>query len=69
MKNNGDSILIVDDEPLNLKILGKVFGDVGYKVSTATGEKETFSILESTPPDLILLDVMLGVENGLDILR
>lgn len=68
MKNQA-GLLIVDDDAINLKTYSKFFRDVGYRVETATSSEETFHALKEQVPDLILLDIMLGHESGLDILH
>ncbi len=64
-----DKILLVDDEPFNLEIYSEMFSDVGYEVFTASNSGETFEILKKNEPDLLLLDIVLHNESGLDILE
>ncbi len=64
-----DKILIIDDELLNRETLTKIFSEAGYQVSTSGNEKETFEILNKELPGLILLDMELGNESGLDLLK
>ncbi len=64
-----EKILIVDDEQDNLTLYEKLFSRHGYQVLTAQTGKETFDLLGHDQPDLILLDIMLGNESGLDILK
>ncbi len=68
--NKEDSlILLVDDIPQNLQVLGKVLKSEGYKFAIATDGKETFEVLEDELPDLILLDIMLPDIDGFEICR
>jgi len=53
------SILIVDDNPTNLKVLFDVLHHAGFKVSVAKSGESAIRRLENTLPDLILLDVMM----------
>jgi signal transduction histidine kinase len=62
-------ILLVDDESLNLEIYSELLVNYGYEVYTASNSQETFNQLEKNQPDLILLDIVLRSESGLDILE
>jgi len=61
--------LIADDEPSNAKILGEELTDRGYTVETANNGNETLKKVESSPPDLIILDYMMPDLSGLDVLK
>ena len=52
-------ILIVDDTPKNIQLLGTVLKNVGYKIIVASNGLQALGILEKIKPDLILLDVMM----------
>jgi len=62
-------ILIADDEPSNAKILGEELTDRGYTVEMANNGSETLKKVESSPPDLIILDYMMPDLTGLDVLK
>ena len=62
-------ILIADDEPSNAKILGEELTDKGYTVETANNGSVTLKKVESSPPDLIILDYMMPDLSGLDVLK
>jgi len=62
-------ILIADDEPSNAKILGEELTDRGYAVETANNGSGTLKKVESSPPDLIILDYMMPDLSGLDVLK
>lgn len=64
-----ESIIIVDDDELNLKLYRKIFSEAGYDVSTAHNSVELFTRMSTELPDLILLDIVLGAESGLEILE
>jgi len=57
-------VLVVDDTPLNVKMLADVLTFKGYQVVTAAGGKEALAKIESDHPDLVLLDVMMPGMNG-----
>ena len=63
------SILIVDDTPKNIQLLGTVLKDTGYRVLVTTNGNSALSILEKTKPDLILLDVMMPEMDGFETCR
>lgn len=63
-------IVVVDDEPVNVRVLVSQLGIEGYKVDSVNSGPELFDlIIESGVPDLILLDVMLPKMPGYDICR
>jgi putative two-component system response regulator len=63
-------VMIVDDEPINVKVVQKHLKLAGY--SRFVGISDAMSVLSSlrrTPPDVLLLDVMMPDVNGLDLLE
>jgi len=62
-------ILIVDDSNTNVVLLEAILKNRGYKILTAMTVKEAFSILESDPPQLILLDLLMPNVNGFEFLE
>ncbi len=64
-----NKILIVDDEPFNIKILGHEVTDRGYAIETANDGREALRKVESTRPDLMILDYMMPDQSGLDVLK
>jgi two-component system, NtrC family, sensor kinase len=58
------NILIVDDVPNNLHLLAKILSRQGYKTRTAPDGQLALRSIESTPPDLILLDIMMPSMDG-----
>ena len=64
MKDNKKTVLIVDDEPVNIKIIADQISHF-YNVQIATSGKETIALLTKTQqPDLILLDVLMPEMDG-----
>ena len=66
MKNLKDTILIVDDNPNNLKVVAGVLKEKGYDFRMAKSGKSALNILEKTKPDLILLDVQMPEMDGFE---
>lgn len=63
------NILIVDDVPANLHLLSEIFKEE-YKVRVAKDGVKALSICRSdTPPDLVLLDVMMPDIDGFEVAR
>ncbi|MBK1859596.1 hybrid sensor histidine kinase/response regulator [Cerasicoccus arenae] len=59
-------MLVVDDQPINIKLLQRKLEREGYDVLTAYNGQECLNIVEETPPDLILLDVMMPEMDGIE---
>ena len=64
-----ENILVVDDEPFNLRILEQLLSREGYKVTTASDGAEGLKKLTSNPPNLIILDFMMPELSGIDVLK
>lgn len=62
-------ILIADDEKIITSSLKNVLSQAGYDVVTASTKAEFLNALPGTNPDLVLLDVYIGTDNGIQILR
>jgi two-component system response regulator AtoC len=63
------SVLIVDDEALTLRTLGRALGDEGFEVFLAMSGEEALPIFADEKPDFALLDVVLPAMNGIEVLR
>lgn len=57
-------ILVVDDNPENLRLLAKMLGDAGYKIRKAINGNLALKAVEGAKPDLILLDINMPEMNG-----
>jgi two-component system, NtrC family, sensor kinase len=68
MTTKNETILIVDDEPRNLKLIRAHLTSAGYTVSEATGGREAIRKAEGNP-DLILLDIMMPDVDGFETCR
>ena len=62
-------VLVIDDEKDVAYSFARVLADEPVEVIGATSGEEVFKLLKKHPIDLILLDVRIGEENGLEILR
>ncbi|MBN8563881.1 MAG: hybrid sensor histidine kinase/response regulator [Leptolyngbya sp. UWPOB_LEPTO1] len=64
-----DRILVVDDTLDNCLLIQAILQDEGYQVELADSGKEALRIIEQSPPDLILLDVMMPEMDGYEVTR
>jgi len=62
-------ILIVDDEPLNLDLLEQELELLDYATVSAPDGRQALELLQRTPIDLVLLDVMMPGLDGYEVLR
>ncbi len=62
-------ILVIDDEPNLRLIYREALSEGGYKVLEAESSQETFDILKRETVDLVVLDIKLRSESGLDVLQ
>ncbi|MGY1426120.1 hybrid sensor histidine kinase/response regulator [Lysobacter sp. A289] len=62
------SILVVDDQPANLKIVSVLLTRQGYHVTTATNGQDALACCAAAAPDLILLDMMMPGMDGFEVL-
>ena len=61
------SILLVDDEPKNIQLLGNLLRDNGYETEFATNGEQALEWIYSTPFDLVLLDIMMPEMDGYEV--
>jgi CheY-like chemotaxis protein len=61
-------ILIVDDEPFNVDYIEQELEDSEYETISATNGQEALDKIESNAPDLVLLDIMMPVMDGFEVL-
>ena len=62
-------ILVVDDNPRNLKLAFDVLEDAAYEVVEAVNAEEAQSMIDRNLPDLILMDIALPGMDGLTLTR
>jgi signal transduction histidine kinase len=64
-----ETILIVDDEPENLKVISNVLLDSGYRINVAQDGETAIQLVKAEEPNLILLDVMMPHMDGFETCR
>ena len=62
-------ILVVEDNPLNLKLIRDVLQFAGYDVVEAGSGEDGLRVAEADPPDLVLMDLQLPGIDGTETLR
>src|SRR5258708_26053069 len=63
------NILIVDDEPTIRETCAAVAQQTGMKATTVASAEEALEVLEHSPVDIVLTDLMLQPTSGLDLLK
>ena len=66
---SNEHILVVDDNPTNLKLVSDLLECSGYQVTRATDAEQALAIVRRAPPDLILMDIGLPGMDGLTLTR
>ena len=67
--DTGETILVVDDEPLIRDLLVQFLSLRGYRALGVKDGTQALSMVEQAPPDLILLDLFMPGMDGVDVLR
>ncbi len=61
------SVLIIDDEADNFDVIETILGDRDYQLHYAASGQDAIAYLDTFQPDLILLDVMMPVMDGIEV--
>ncbi|MGV0029136.1 response regulator [Phormidesmis priestleyi] len=64
-----DRILVVDDTPDNCLLIQAILQDEGYQVDLSDSGKDALDKINQSPPDLVLLDVMMPGMDGYEVTR
>ncbi|HEY8737256.1 MAG TPA: response regulator [Candidatus Dormibacteraeota bacterium] len=64
---NGKRVLVVDDDPEARILLAKILGEEGARVELASDGNQAMLSVTQTPPDLVLLDLMMPGMSGFEI--
>lgn len=67
IKTEAGSVLIVDDNPHNLQVLGKLLKENNYRIEFATNGEGALEWISKRPFDLILLDINMPGMNGFEV--
>jgi adenylate cyclase len=63
------TVLAVDDQPVNLRLLGAVLEPRGFRVVVATSSQRALELLDELDVDLVLLDVVMPGLDGYEVCR
>jgi CheY-like chemotaxis protein len=66
---NGERILIVDDDPMSVKLVRALLTGEGHIVRSAKSAEEALTVLNTFDPRLILIDIQLPEVDGLELTR
>jgi CheY-like chemotaxis protein len=65
----GEVVLVVDDNPMNLKLIRFLLRRLGYDVREASDADQALAILNDVLPAVILMDIQLPGMDGLELTR
>jgi DNA-binding response OmpR family regulator len=65
----GNHVLVVDDDPATRDVIGSYLEGQGFRVTRVADGRNMARALAEEPVDLIILDLQLGNEDGLDLMR
>jgi adenylate cyclase len=63
------TVLAVDDQPANLRLLDAVLTPRGHRILTASSGVEALALLETEDIDLVLLDIVMPGMDGQEVCR
>lgn len=69
MQKQPPKILIIDDEPQNLRLIIESLDDYGFDIMTALNGKDALYTAYQDPPNLILLDILMPNMDGFEVCR
>ena len=67
--SDSERVVIIDDQPTNLKLLAAVLAAEGFEVLTATDAASGLELIEQQRPDIVLTDIQLPDMDGLEMTR
>src|SRR5437763_9933900 len=62
-------ILVVDDTPQNIRLLEAILAPRGYEIVAAESGQQALDLVESSQPDLVLLDIVMPGMDGYEVCR
>src|SRR4051812_44443404 len=68
-KGSVTRVLVVDDQPPNVRLLEAILAPRGYAVLAASSGEDALKVLETAEVDLVLLDIVMPGMDGYDVCR
>ena len=65
-KNQNSMVLIVDDTPKNIQLIGSILMQQKYRISVAKNGREALKVVKDVKPDIILMDIMMPELDGFE---
>jgi two-component system, OmpR family, alkaline phosphatase synthesis response regulator PhoP len=62
-------VLVVDDEPMVLRLMERTLGSAGYQVHVAPDGLRALALASESPPDVLVTDLRMEPINGADLAR
>jgi DNA-binding response OmpR family regulator len=62
-------VLVIDDDTDTLQLVTMTIKRAGYRVENATSGSEALKLLDNVSPDVIVLDLMMPLMSGLEVMR
>ena len=69
MSDRQKHVLVAEDEAFLLEMIQKVLSNHGVRVSTASNGQEAIDVMNTDPPDLLLLDLVMPHVDGFAVLQ
>jgi phosphoserine phosphatase RsbU/P len=69
MERNGEYLLVIDDDRMTRRMLGRALGEAGYHLREASSGIEALEVLHAEAPSLLLLDLDMPQLDGAEMLR
>jgi len=69
MANNGEHILLVEDDPSQSAWISDYLSEHGFQVSIADRGDTAIELIKADMPDLVILDILLPMKNGFDVCK
>ena len=61
-------VLVIDDDPHILELIQIILEDEGHQVSTLPSGDRAVEVVRDSPPDLVLLDIVMRTHHGMEVL-
>jgi CheY-like chemotaxis protein len=65
----GKKILLIEDEELIIRLLGRKLANMGYEVTLAMDGQDGLEKMKKDKPDLVLLDIVMPRKGGFDVME